>query len=120
MTATKWNPRYAAYALANNRTPEEQKAAEPGNCGYILWVTKALREYREENDLEEWAPLSNDDVDTWLWMHAEGERILAMSDEEILADCRARGEDPEVVAAETKAMLLAALDAACGPTEATV
>ena len=35
----------------------------------------------------------------------EIKRILAMSDEEILADCRARGEDPAQVAEHCRAVL---------------
>lgn len=36
---------------------------------------------------------------------AEVERILAMSDDEVLAEVRAEGLDPEVVAAEMQAMV---------------
>ena len=42
---------------------------------------------------------------------AEIERILAMSDEEIMADCRARGEDPAQVAEHCRAILQRAVSA---------
>lgn len=114
-----WNPRYVSYARAHNRTPEEQKAAEPGNAGFLAWMSQQLAEYREEHGLEEWSPINNDDLDTWLWMSAESERVLTMSDEEILADCHARGEDPAEIAQSVKAALMAGVERHFGPREAS-
>jgi|HubBroStandDraft_1064217.scaffolds.fasta_scaffold129481_4 hypothetical protein len=47
---------------------------------------------------------------------AEAERILAMTDEEFLAECAARGDDIELIAAEGRAMIeLAMLKCGFGP-----
>jgi hypothetical protein len=43
---------------------------------------------------------------------AEVERVLAMSDEEIVADCIARGEDPAAIAEECRAIFERAIAAA--------
>lgn len=42
--------------------------------------------------LPTWSPSQQDAMD------AEERRILAMTDDEVLAECRARGEDPPAVA----------------------
>lgn len=43
-------------------------------------------------------------------IEAEGERILAMTQEEVFAECRARGECPHEVAARIRNLLLGAFD----------
>jgi hypothetical protein len=46
----------------------------------------------------------------------EVERVLAMTDEEFLAECAARGDDVELIAAEGRAMIeLAMLKCGFGP-----
>lgn len=52
MTALSHNPRYAAYAAAHGRTPEDQLDADrlewPGGimCGFVLWNSARLQEAR--------------------------------------------------------------------------
>lgn len=49
----------------------------------------------------------------------EGEAILSRSDDEVLADCQARGEDPAEVAQRVKAALMAGVERHFGPKEAS-
>lgn len=62
----RWNPRYVAYARANGRTPDEQKALEPGNCGFICWINERWAAYRAEHGLELRAPADHERFDAWL------------------------------------------------------
>ncbi len=54
VNATKWNPRYVAYAKAHNRTPEamrdHDREAWPGGCaaGFILWFSRMRQEAKVE------------------------------------------------------------------------
>jgi hypothetical protein len=77
-TLRRWNPRYAAFAKAHGRTPEEQSVFDdakwPGGVmtGFILWVSQQQREahaagaggiVRDLNGLHVW---KQDQWDAWL------------------------------------------------------
>lgn len=49
------NPRYIAYAKTHGRTPKKQleydREQYPGGCmcGFILWISKNLREFKKKH-----------------------------------------------------------------------
>src|SRR3546814_5512412 len=59
MEQARYNPRYLAYAAEHSRTAEEQLANDreewPGGlmCGFILWNTARIAEYRSEEHTSE-------------------------------------------------------------------
>lgn len=70
-----WNPRYAAYARAHGRAPEDMlthdRSAWPGGpmCGFILWMSRRWRDWRSLRSKRHDEILSADDYadfDRWL------------------------------------------------------
>ena len=70
-----WNSRYYQYARAHGRKPDEQLAhddeAWPGGkmCGYLLWNSRRLEEFRRFLGLKSGQPLWDADYkayDAWL------------------------------------------------------
>lgn len=74
----RWNPRYAVFARAHGRTPEDQAQFDetkwPGGCmvGFQLWISQQLREayaasqgsvFRDLNGLHVWV---QSEWDVWL------------------------------------------------------
>lgn len=63
--------RYVAYAKAHGRTPEEQKATERSNVGFMLWISLQHQLYCEEHGIrrdsaEHMAAYRGTAFDSWL------------------------------------------------------
>jgi hypothetical protein len=81
------NPRYAMYAAAHGKTPDEMLAhdevAWPGGkmCGFILWIQLRWREWDKENNWPSNEPHDEHrqhEFDEWLWRKIMKFRVIAL------------------------------------------
>jgi hypothetical protein len=73
----RWNPRYAAYAKAHDRAPEQMILDDderwPGGCmtGFILWVSGKWRTWNELNGWPQNEPHGEEQQDAFdVWIGA--------------------------------------------------
>ncbi|CCG43239.1 hypothetical protein [Magnetospirillum molischianum] len=83
MTELAYNPRYANYARAHGRTPEEQVAQDhldwPGGsmCGFMLWNREKVGEFGKVNPDAFMAGGLWDHAAYDAWLTAEVDKITA-------------------------------------------